>query len=425
MKRLLGPLLFAALLFVYYDATVRQAGDSHYTLLASQALLSRQTLALEDAFRFPLDQERYPGLGAGELPYQVERAGGHLLQAFPPGTAVLSTPLVALLRLTGSSATAPDGAYDLRGELRMERRIAAFLAALYALLTYATARRLLDVKRSLLVAFAVAFGTQVWSTASRALWSHDWLLLLVGGALWLLLRDGPVVPTFLGAGLLLGAAFTVRPTAALSLAVVFVLALLRRDRWIAVSALTAGAAVPIALLCVWCQAYYHAPLPPYYRGRLGAPSGEALAGTLLSPSRGFLVFTPVVLWLLWIVLRHRRRLARPELALGALAAVALSWLTVSSFPHWWGGKCYGPRLLTDALPWLVLLAVLALRAWDAGEHRTERWAGAVLLALSVLLHTPGARSRAANPWNDRPLDVDQHPERVWDWRDPQFLAWLR
>jgi hypothetical protein len=49
-------------------------------------------------------------------------------------------------------------------------------------------------------------------------------------------------------------------------------------------------------------------------------------------------------------------------------------------------------------------------------------AGALLLALSIGINGRGAISEATAMWNVRPVSVDEHPERLWDWRDPQFLA---
>jgi hypothetical protein len=48
----------------------------------------------------------------------------------------------------------------------------------------------------------------------------------------------------------------------------------------------------------------------------------------------------------------------------------------------------------------------------------------LLLIASVAMNAPGALSESANMWNATP-NIDTHPERLWDWRHPQFLAWTR
>jgi hypothetical protein len=103
-------------------------------------------------------------------------------------------------------------------------------------------------------------------------------------------------------------------------------------------------------------------------------------------------------------------------------------VAISSFNHWWGGHSFGPRFSTGLVPWFFLLAVLGLRAmldWRE-EHRTTLRAqlacGAALLLVSMFINTRGATSHATWLWNMRPAEIDQHPERLWDWTQPQFLA---
>ncbi|PYS81494.1 MAG: hypothetical protein DMF70_09205 [Acidobacteria bacterium] len=51
--------------------------------------------------------------------------------------------------------------------------------------------------------------------------------------------------------------------------------------------------------------------------------------------------------------------------------------------------------------------------------------GAALLLISVGINARGAMNGATAVWNQKPVNVDEHPERVWDWKDPQFLATRR
>ena len=48
---------------------------------------------------------------------------------------------------------------------------------------------------------------------------------------------------------------------------------------------------------------------------------------------------------------------------------------------------------------------------------------AVVTSLAVVIaNVPGAYSHNAGDWTEVPASAAQHPERLWDWRDPQFLA---
>ena len=127
----------------------------------------------------------------------------------------------------------------------------------------------------------------------------------------------------------------------------------------------------------------------------------------MSPARGLLLFTPV---LLLIPFGFRRA----PLELAMLAWLFAHWLVISAFPHWWAGHCFGPRLWTEAMLgacWLLLPLF-------------EKRLSPVLIVLSILsiaIHTRGATSVIPWKWNGVPDNVDEHPERLWDWRDLQFL----
>jgi hypothetical protein len=106
--------------------------------------------------------------------YQLEASRGHVYYYLPPGSSFLSVPFVAVLKLFGLSAADSDGTYNRRSEVMIQAIVAALLTALLASLFFYTARLMLSTKWSIVVALGGALGTQVCSTASRALWSHTW-----------------------------------------------------------------------------------------------------------------------------------------------------------------------------------------------------------------------------------------------------------
>jgi hypothetical protein len=90
---------------------------------------------------------------------------------------------------------------------------------------------------------------------------------------------------------------------------------------------------------------------------------------------------------------------------------------VSAWRGWWGGYCWGSRLLAEVVPLLALLclpalAVLWRRAWGC---RLVVAAG----VLSFLLHLPAVHYQA-DEWNiDR--KIDSNPARLWSWGDAPFF----
>src|SRR6185503_7344133 len=95
---------------------------------------------------------------------------------------------------------------------------------------------------------------------------------------------------------------------------------------------------------------------------------------------------------------------------------------------WWGGFSYGPRFLSDMLPYFMyfLLPVVAWVQQFEGARRRVVAGGLVATSLvSVFVHAQGALNPRATLWNVNPDDINKNPIRLWDWRHPPFLAgWI-
>ena len=429
-----GALVFALTLAVFLLSPVRQVTDSRYSMLLTQSLLDRGSFRL-DGYALPRHAPGWDTTFFKQGDYRLEASRGHVYYYPPPGSSVLSAPFVALLNGFGLSAVGGDNAYDHQGEVRIETLLAAFLMAALSCLFFYTARLLLPGGWSVLVALGGALGTQVYSTASRAMWSHTWGILLLGVVLFLFLRlesrRRGLSPVLLAS--LLSWLYFVRPTFAVSILAVSVYLLLFQRRLFPRYAVAGALWLSAFVLYSWT--HFGRLLPSYYLvSRLDpAHFREALAANLLSPSRGLLIYVPALPFVAFLLVRHRRQLIHRRLVWLSLSVVAADVSVASAFPQWWAGHCFGPRFTTGSVPWFVLLGTLALRAgltWR-GERAAESlkgWRaqsalGVALLALSIFINANGAIRQATWEWNEGPpLNVDLYPRRVWDWRQPQFLA---
>ncbi|MEW6337235.1 MAG: hypothetical protein AB1625_07515, partial [Acidobacteriota bacterium] len=116
------------------------------------------------------------------------------------------------------------------------------------------------------------------------------------------------------------------------------------------------------------------------RGVFGVswPTLSGLAGLVLSPSRGALVWMPLLAALAWSLGRRDAPSEnRSRARVGAAAAFAMI-LAMSGYPNWHGGWFAGPRYLLPVLP-------LALLAAASGTDRLLRGAaGRVAVAVAGL-----------------------------------------
>jgi hypothetical protein len=233
---------------------------------------------------------------------------------------------------------------------------------------------------------------------------------------------------------LLAWAYFVRPTSSVPLIAVLVyLAVLSRR----------SLAIYFGTLLFWFSGFLYYSwhnfgkfLPSYYAGsRLHFDVFvAALAGNLISPGRGLIVYVPWVLFTAYLLVRYRNQIELRALVWLSVAVIGGELLVLGGFSNWWGGVSYGARLTTDLLPWLILLTIIALGARlqartvqaeiESRYLKLELVAGALLLAFSVFVNGHGAVSQRTQKWNDYPKDDRLMQKKIWSWRQAQFLAGL-
>ncbi len=426
---LLQAAIWVCVFVIFFGSPVLQMNDSQYSMLTAQSIISNHTPDLSSYWIKNYKTDLPFDMMAGKHAYQLARTNGRLLYGFGHGTSILSIPFVAMMDLFGISPATADGQYNLAGEIIVEKMLAALLMASLVIVFFRTALLMLDRQWSAIVAIGAGLGTSVWSTASRGMWAHTWEMMLGGIVAYVVLasavRGRSIRPVLLAT--LVSWMFFVRPVGAISAVAVGIYIVMRRPREL-ISYVIAGAAW-LAAFVAYSMRIFGTMVPYYYLSNdphgMGVHFMQGLYGILLSPSRGIFIYSPMLVLVLYLTARYWRSIADGALAIVSLSMIAAIAVVVAAHPEWWGGNSYGPRLLSDAMPWFVLLAILAIAAipQTLRNVRTPAIAvGTLLLVVSVVINAYGAFSFETLEWNlkQRPL-----PAAMLDWSRPQFLAgWI-
>lgn len=439
--RRLGLLLFVGLFLAYHiNGSVLDEGDAVSNSNLAVALLLDGTFAFSpDRFpemfewksRAPLvekDDFFFTGwrdkLGAkttrqwraedklqmnGPRYYLVESAKRDAyVSTFGPVPGIVALPLVATFL-----AVNPLFYENVRLRATLLRLAAAGLVAGCALLLFRTACRWTTPRRAMLIALVYGLGTCAWAISSQNLWQQTVSqALLMAGAAAFLSRAGMARRVLL-AGFCFGAATACRPTGAIALAAVgaYFLLLQRRRAW-----LFGLGAFPPLLGIAWYNTYYLGSPFTFAQSLVGhdiamektgspelwqTPLYIGALGLLFSPSRGLLIFSPVLVPSFWGMARVFRRPGWRELRPLAVYVVATMGLQAKWF-DWWGGHAYGYRPWMDVIPFLALFLLPVVD--DVLRTKPRRGLYAATLAWSMAVQALGALTYDRS-WNTRGLHV--------------------
>jgi hypothetical protein len=351
-----------------------------------------------------------------------------LISAYPIITPVVVTPLYVLPAWWLSRQSPPLYPHSRRFIVianTMEKLSASLIAAMSGALLFLAFRKVASRNVSLVVALIYGLASNTWAISSQALWRHGLTELSFAFLLWALLRvpDSPSAPFW--AGLALAVAAANKPLEAIL--IVPLLLYFGRGQWKNWLLFLTPLVVLGSLVFAYNLYFFATLLGAYTAPTLGRGGGAhfplwtrlavGLPGSLVSPSRGLLIYTPWVAFSFWGAARLWKekslRWSRPLI----VALVAIHLVQVGGI-DWWAGYCFGPRYSTDLLPFLAWFLV---PVWASIRARPVlRVALAATVAIALWVQVVGAFYYPAGDWDGSPVSVDIEPQRCWDWSDNQL-----
>jgi len=363
--------------------------------------------------------------------YFAHKSHGHWMSMYPMITPVLVTPLYVLPAWWLSRQSPPLYPYSLVFLTivnTMEKLSASLIAALSGAVLFLALRKIASRNVSLAVALIYGLASSTWAISSQALWRHGLTELSFTFLLWALSRlpDSHSAPFWAGLALALAAAN--KPLEAI-LIVAFLLHFVGRRQWKNVLLFLTPAVALGSLVLAFNLHFFTTLLGGGYSAsslglgrvahfRFWAHLGNSLVASMVSPSRGALVYMPWLAFAFWGAARSWKEKSpgwsRPLIV--ALAAIHVVQMGLMGF---FAGYNFGPRYFTDLLPffaWFLVPVWASIRA-----RPVLQVAFAATVAIALWVQVVGAFYYPAGNWDGWPVSVDLKPQRCWDWPDTQIL----
>lgn len=413
-ESLRSPLLLFLLTILIYSLNDR--------VLYSGDTIPARYLPLSLIRELDFDLDEFPFLYEYTMPYFLTSSHRHVVSTYPPWAGVLALPVYLGPAFLGVDST------SLLLMMDLEKRAAMLITAASVIVLFFALQRVTLEKTAWFIALIYAFGTSSFSTSSQALWQHGPFQLFLALTIFCIVK-GFEIPRFSAySGFALGCMVISRPIN-LIVALPLVVYIVHKHRDQLVGFLLAGVP-PLLLFVAYNTFYFGSPFATGIGTSVVAPSSvisklsssfntpllAGAAGVLISPGRGLLVYSPVFVFsVVGMIVAWRE----PKyLYLRYLSCVPILLLImVSKWGGWWGGECYGPRLLADVTPILCFLLYPAVEYFEG--KTAVKYVMIALTVLSIGMHAIGAGRDGIvgeKTWTQY-YEIGRHPERLWSWRD--------
>lgn len=384
-------------------------------ILTGQDTTPARYLPVSILENFDLNLDEFPHLYEMGTPYFLKEVNGHYYSTYPIGTPLLALPIYGLAKICGFEFTS-DNLYHL------EKISAALLIALSVGFLFLAFSECVSLKYALILTFIYAFSTNSWAVSSQALWQHTSSQLFNSLVIYFLvkgLKNEKFIPYV---GLWVGISIFCRPTNAIVGIIIAIYILLKKRKKFIYFLI--GGLIPLSFLLIYNLNIFGNIFGGYAGGTtsLAVWQGNLLSGlnkVLFSPGRGLLIYSPVLILSFIGFFRAIYQKKDIYIFLGIIPILYI--ILISCFKVWYGGGCFGSRLLTDPLPFFVFLIIPVFNKW--ASKNIFKTAFLILIIISTGVQILGSYFDD-NSWNAEP-NINYHEERLLDWKQFPLLYILK
>lgn len=360
-----------------------------------------------------------------EFPYFFQKTDdGHIISGYPLLPGIVSIPVYlpfyAYLRI--NNIDTPEE--FLRISPLLEKLSASLFAAVSVGLFFLLLQHLRFSRRWRIgLSLVFAFATQTFSISSQYLWQHGIANLFLVLSLLFLVKGVASSSRTLGL-FVVSILFSLLSVYTRYSFIVFYLLIVSTCVWVH----TKRRYIYIGLGIVGLLSFFYTNAVIYgsFVGTKVTPLTDfsflhavnGIVGILLSPARGIVWYTPFFVFSMlsivyWKQLKSRTKVER---ILYCISWVYLLWIIVvhGAWGFWWGGWGWGDRYLADA----AIPAVLLFYYFYIFTTSTIlRIIAIACVVLSIFLQIIGVFYYPRAQWDNYPVNVEKHLERLWDVRD--------
>lgn len=420
------PAVLICIFFTLFYAGTSRVGSSTDAVIASLlpvSIIRGNGFDLEKVY--PTANKILPTkVNTNDLPYYVIEKNGHLISAFPIFSSLISTPIYFVPVVT-KNVTLDNLENHINLVLVLAKLSASFFSALSVAFVYLAAKELTKRKTALLLTILYALGTSTLSISSQALWQHAASQMFLASAMYIFVKGQKNKKLLPLSGLLLGFATLCRYPNALIAFAFFIYVLLYEKKTALRFVIYA---IPSILFFAWYQIKYPGNIFFYKYEALGEIAlfnnsfTTGFFGLLIAPNKGLLIYSPFFIFsIAGMVISF---LKKQKLMIFFSAIVILYLSFIARWSAWHGGWSFGPRMLADITPFLIILIVPFLKTPKAFKHPFIKYTFILTAFIAIYIHFLG--STAANfSWyffQTKSLSLEQaHKARfLWDWNYPEI-----